>query len=289
MVNLLKSRIIYILKLSFPEKFSEIKDFNINIVKKELKTKHGDYRLSQRNNYVGTINIFNLSFSNTNTILTCLHEISHHVVASLYLKSGHDKDFYKTYKKIIETAIEIGFIEKKKIFAECDYSDITVMERLLGSLNSKYNPEKDNRKDFVIISVKNSFKIRFKLSSMGYDLDEISKSWYKEIQKKDLDSEKTKLLGLIDEYNILISSSSSLSINTTYYIVVSGEGTKFCYKTLKDNGYHFNWYGYDNNQWTKKIDSGDLEAENKFLSQFKKIRVDLKNKSNIKNKARINK
>ena len=93
---------------TFPE--ATILPFKIEIHPKEMKSRHGDYHPGKK-----VIRIFNLSQKNDYTIATALHELAHHCEFSLYGKTGHSKQFYETFKSLLETAIFMGVVDYEVI------------------------------------------------------------------------------------------------------------------------------------------------------------------------------
>lgn len=112
----------------------EYKNFKLLTSHKEMKTKHGDYNLENK-----IIRIYNMvNISREHFVGTAIHELSHHIENVDTGNSGHSKNFYTIYKKLVDIAIKKGVIDYQQMRNEkvIDTSDISQLE--------KYFPEMKN-------------------------------------------------------------------------------------------------------------------------------------------------
>lgn len=245
--------------------------FKLDIVVEEMKSRHGDYCPSTK-----TIRIFNLSRPSAHIISTTIHELAHHIDYCKYKSTGHNKRFYGIFKKLLETAIKLGYVEYSSVRNKEDSIDIIMMEKYYGPITVKYDEKMDKNKDKTLLKVKNSYKIKDFLSENGYKYDGISKTWNKTIDDSEVQSEKEKI---IDEDPLVEFDEvkfNKIEIDSFYYIVTKGNMYEHR-ESLKEHGYIYKGYRIKTNDWVKKISAKDLNEEKIFLEK-KQIQYRIRNK-----------
>lgn len=245
-----------IAKISFPE--AKILPFRIEIHSKEMKTKHGDYHPSKR-----TIRIFNLSQRIDYTISTAIHELAHHCEFSIYGNTGHSKQFYFVFRKLLETSIKMGIVDYSIIRTQTNASDISSLEKYFGPIS--ISGESISVNEETVIKVLNSFSHKNKLKNKGYFYDEIEKAWGKIIPNNELDKELSFLSTFMSSENIVTRSLFDLSFEAIYYIFVPNGFNQR--EMLKKCGFFYKEWKRQKG-WAKKIPSTDLEKEKFVLSQI---------------------
>lgn len=180
------------------------KAFYVEYIDKEFKSKHGDYNTKNKH-----IRIFNLSRTEDQLVVTSIHELAHHinfVNDTSHSFEPHGQEFYKVYKKLLFTALDMGLFNKWQfINATADASDSRKVKRML----EEYRPYPiDYKKDMKLIQVFRAYEIRKNLQKHGYKYNSVLKSWEKETEKP-LD-EATFLDSVGANYKIVDARSVSL-------------------------------------------------------------------------------
>ncbi|GAB6458761.1 hypothetical protein CON36_33015 [Bacillus cereus] len=247
----------------------KILSFFVEVHAKEMRSRHGDYNRRERK-----IRIFNLSQPTEYTVGTALHEVAHHVEYSLYGDTGHSKRFYQVFKELLETAVQMGVVDYQKLRTQQNASDIRALEKHFGPVTSTYNPEIDDKRNMYVIEVMNSYSIKDILKSRGYKFQAQKQCWSMEVEEQDIEQEKNLILQHLSPENLNIRKANDINIEAIYYVIVHNSYS--CKDQLKQNGYYFNGYNQKGNVWVKKIKSTELRQEEKFLKQFKDIKVTIK-------------
>lgn len=180
------------------------KAFYVEYIDKEFKSKHGDYNTKNKH-----IRIFNLSRTEDQLVVTSIHELAHHinfVNDTSHSFEPHGQEFYKVYKKLLFTALDMGLFNKWQfINATADASDSRKVKRML----EEYRPHPiDYKKDMKLIQVFRAYEIRKNLQKHGYKYNSVLKSWEKETEKP-LD-EATFLDSIGADYKIVDARSINL-------------------------------------------------------------------------------
>lgn len=180
------------------------KAFYVEYIDKEFKSKHGDYNTKNKH-----IRIFNLSRTEDQLVVTSIHELAHHinfVNDTSHSFELHGQEFYKVYKKLLFTALDMGLFNKWQfINATADASDSRKVKRML----EEYRPHPiDYKKDMKLIQVFRAYEIRKNLQKHGYKYNSVLKSWEKETEKP-LD-EATFLDSIGADYKIVDARSINL-------------------------------------------------------------------------------
>lgn len=239
---------------AFPEKKGMVKSFRVSIYATESNTKHGDYNLMSRE-----IRIFNLSRKTAHIIKTTIHELAHHCDCSFYGKTAHDKQFYTTYKQLLEVAHRMGKINLADTTDEIDSRDLSAMVKKVG----KPQYESQVKRGGHIIKVDNAFTIKDQLKEHGYRFSSTEKLWLLEISDAQLPAEKAWIEGKTDSANIRIVGVDDNTIDSIYFAIV---GKKIFGKNdeLKALGFKFD----QARGWYKRI----LASEKNTVSQLVKER-----------------
>lgn len=180
------------------------KAFYVEYIDKEFKSKHGDYNTKNKH-----IRIFNLSRTEDQLAVTSIHELAHHinfVNDTSHSFEPHGQEFYKVYKKLLFTALDMGLFNKWQfINATADAGDSRKVKRML----EEYRPHPiDYKKDMKLIQVFRAYEIRKNLQKHGYKYNSVLKSWEKETEKP-LD-EATFLDSIGADYKIVDARSINL-------------------------------------------------------------------------------
>jgi len=242
---------------TFPEKKGMLKAFRVSIHATESNTRHGDYNLMTRE-----IRIFNLSRKTAHIIKTTIHELAHHCDCSFYGKTGHDKQFYTTYKHLLEVAHCMGKINLADTTDEIDSRDLSAMVKKVG----KPHYEAQARRSGHIIKVDKAFAIKDQLKEHGYRFSSTEKLWLLEVADAQLPTEKAWVESKTESANIRIVALDDNTIESIYFAIV---GKKLFGKNdeLKELGFKFD----QARGWYKRI----LASEKNSLSLLVKERFNI--------------
>ena len=180
------------------------KAFYVEYIDKEFKSKHGDYNTKNKH-----IRIFNLSRTEDQLVVTSIHELAHHinfVNDTSHSFEPHGQEFYKVYKKLLFTALDMVLFNKWQfINATADASDSRKVKRML----EEYRPHPINYKqDVKLIQVFYAYEIRKNLQKHGYKYNSVLKSWEKETEN--LLDETAFLDSMEADYKVVDARSVSL-------------------------------------------------------------------------------
>lgn len=222
---------------AFPEKTGTLKAFRVSIYATESNTKHGDYNLMTRE-----IRIFNLSRKTAHIIKTTIHELAHHCDCSFYGKTAHDKQFYTTYKKLLEVAHRMGKINLADTTDEIDSRDLSAMAKKVG----KPLYEAQVKHDGYVIKVDNAFTIKDQLKEHGYRFSVTEKLWLLEVTNEQLSFEKAWVESITAAVNVRIVGVDDNTIDSIYFAIVGKKNLFGKNEELKTLGFRFDqargWY-----------------------------------------------
>lgn len=231
------------------------KKFYVEIIDKDLSSKHGDYNCRTHH-----IRIFNLYRDNSAIIATTLHEVAHHIDWCNRGTTGHNAEFYAVYKKLLFAALDLGVFSKGSYLnAIRDSSDGNKVRKIL----SGYAPNSNKKNQKMKITIENGYEIRKILSDIGFRYNRQSKAWEKSVLPKDLPAEK-KSLGALN-VNYSVSREDSMSIQKKCYLIAKKGSYEERFR-LKAEG--FVWEKASKT-WRKEVSSPERKSElKKYSSMF---------------------
>lgn len=198
----LKSQMCDIIDVAYQDRTpgmrGQLKRFTIQCSEVDMRTKLGDCRWNA-NDKTSRIRIHALGSEGFREILiTTMHEVSHHIDFSIRGSSGHDKPFYIAHKKLLFAAMDMGIITKDDVIHSASHAQ---NRNKLAGMMSEYVPQPVQYKQKkVLVCAYNAFSVKDDLKRRGYTWNSVDETWTKEIDIKDLHSEKAELtqLGLAD-------------------------------------------------------------------------------------------
>lgn len=228
---------------TYPNK--RIPHFFVELVDKNLKSKHGHYESKKRK-----ILIFNLGRSFPFVLATTTHEVAHHVENMLEGDTGHSKIFYKYLKELHEKAIELGYYTYDDIK---DKWDVTKMVKHHGVIDVKYASTNDNYENKRIIKVFNSFSYKDLLKKRNYQYNKLEKCWSKEALINNLQEEINFLKIHSKQVDVQLTKLADVVVTIPIYFKVTGSSKAFELKDkLTECGYKWKGYNVKGKYWVKK-------------------------------------
>ena len=242
---------------------NKYKQFTLKVHDKEIKSYSGLY--DQRTK---KIEIFDIRDSESLSQSTLLHELAHHIDFTQNGSTGHKKPFYEAFKKLIYSALDLGYIDLEAMKSrKRRNTDHNKVQKILE--NYTYNKPVIDININQIISVKNSYNYKESLKTLGFTWNKVNREWQKNINPDEKDTIKSSLVNLgINDEDIIFEDTSKINLKyggkvfkTDYVLFVD---KAFSIKEeLKRDGYH--WYSQDK-LWYKEFDS-----EEEFNEEIKRI------------------
>lgn len=164
----------------------QYKKFYVEYLDKRLKSKLGDYRHKDHH-----IRVFTKERSDLDIFWTSIHELAHHVDYVQRGASGHGREFYAVYTKLLYTSLDMGLFTLEE-YMECSRtsSDHNKVLRIL----ERYTPHPVSyKKDTVRFRVQRAYEIREHLKARGYTYNGYNRIWEKEIRKENVPEEENFL------------------------------------------------------------------------------------------------
>lgn len=239
------------------------KKYFISIQPKELKSKHGHYEKRE-----AKIIIYNLSRPHEHTLMTCLHELAHHVQTVDEGETNHEVGFYTLYYHLLQTALSYQYLTKKSILTEVDSDDRIYLQEVFGSIED-WPIEKKHFEGKIIFSVQTDKKFKEFLTVRGFKWYSLAQSWQKTcLDRKAAKEEWTALRHKIPETDISTKNTGKIEFLAYYYIgILNG----FDYRqSLEQLGFKWEGYGVDR-MWVKKVLAQKYYEELSDLTQFEGI------------------
>jgi len=258
--GLIKGTLDTVLRYAFPDKYQNYLSYFIRIRPKELASKHAHYKRQER-----LIEIFNLSREPRFLLITCLHEVAHHVDYEDTGTSDHGNSFYCRFQKLYVTAVALNLLALRDVLDEGDAADATGLTYYCGEVTSWTIPViEDIQKRMVIVKDGRAFKNQLK--ERGFYWFTVSHTWQKEVDTQLLaEREVQLLLPYASKENFLIRPILSPTFLSYYYIgIENGYEYRYGLKTL---GYLWEGYGVKK-MWVKKVDAQSYYAELEKLTSF---------------------
>ncbi|WP_137665485.1 hypothetical protein [Enterococcus hulanensis] len=259
--DLLKQQLNVILMNTY-DNYQEYNSFNLKIIAKEYKSKHGVYFQNNRR-----IEINNLSRTPGANLLTAIHELTHHVEAMDIGETAHKKTFYDRYYQLLCTALKLGYIDEQDIQDDSkDSKDLMNIEKYFGlSFLNNYREEKIRN----AVLVKNAYKFRKLLSRRDFTFLGGSQNWGRVFETEDQANKEIAILNSFEQsINTELVTPSHMFFNQNYYVAV--DGAYDFRETLKNNGFIWGGYGFKK-CWVKKVPSTEYRETMDFLKDLRLV------------------
>lgn len=217
-----------------------------------------------------TISIYNLSRPSQYILATSLHEMAHHCEYTGYGTTDHKVRFYRILKRLMVSAIELGYLSLQEVELLSDVEDMKQIRRNCSRIKAVYNPNIDLDRHYRYIEVTgDTYRYKEKLKELDYIWDSYSENWYYKIHVNDLEEEIHNLHFHFPQLKVKVRMVTDFSVTTFYYVKVTGSGTYYIKDSLKAEKFIYN---ASEKAWTLKFDAKD----------FERIALLLRSKSGIK-------
>ncbi len=228
------------------------KDFWISIVNKELKSSNGKYYPEDKR-----IEVYNPHRGYKGMAKTCIHELAHHIDYCKHGSTGHKDPFYKEYKRLIYTSMDLGVLSANDFSNDLYSADSKKVDKIVR----EYVPHKinRNRNHPSVIRIRKGYDIRHQLKERGYRWNSIEEVWEKEIWDT---AEEVAFLEQIGHDNYTIDTPD-MYIHPVIRIIAQGD-TYTHKEELKQEGFY---YVAKTNTWICKTDN---ESPAEFMQHLQK-------------------
>lgn len=238
-----------------------IPDFTIKIKPKELRSKHGDWSYSSRNNnYV--INIYNLSRKYEHTLATTVHELAHHCHFALSGKTNHKREFYEILKHLLETSHELGYINLVETYDIIDSYDREKLEKYFGEPTILNN----NKADFDLIKFdyyKELNEDKEQLKQRGFVYSTKEKKWILSLHHKNALVEIAWLEKNFPNATYQIFNNKINTVDVIYFCII-GNFHAIHPDILTKNGFYLD----EINGWVNKFCARDIKIIEDFCTSY---------------------
>lgn len=249
-----------------PKMLGQFKRFTIFASETELGSKLGDCW----HNKDGSASIRLLGLSRDryqDSLITAIHEVSHHVDRSLHGGSSHGPEFYRIHKLLLYAAFDMGILKVDDVI----HSESHARNRdKLAKMMVDYAPHPTPYKaDIVHIFVYHSFDVKDRLKERGYRWNGLDLAWTKEIQKDELKSEEEFLLSIgLSEADIRYVEGGAVVTRLRKSAKLFNVPRQYN-ATIKKFGYH--WHDGGRRKYWRKILDGDNipDKEREALEKIK--------------------
>lgn len=191
-----------------PKMLTQFKRFSIFCTEEQTKSKLGDCW----HNKDGSASIRLMWLGRQryqDSLITAIHEVSHHVEKSLHGRSGHGPEFYRIHKLLLYAAFDMGILTVDDVIHS--ESNARNRDKLARMMNDYVPHPVDYKKDVVHIFVYNAADKKAPLTVRGYGWNKLDTAWTKEIPKYDIEKEKQYLLSLgIKESDVMCTEGGAV-------------------------------------------------------------------------------
>ncbi len=240
---------------------NKYKSFYFRISDKNVASYAGMYHQSGH-----LIEIVGLDRDGKHIVITCIHELSHHIDYINRHTSDHGKEFYEIYRRLLYTALNMRIFKPEDATME-DVADHNKIRKMIDD----WRPSFINYKtDMSVIEIRNCFEVKDVLKNRGYSYNSLNKAWCLEIADVNTEIEKDWLMSLgLKDSDIAVKDASDVDIEARLKIIVTGKGTYTHKDYLKENGFK-----YSDKKWVKYLSVTD--DKKKLLNEYSTVLTDCK-------------
>ena len=247
-------------------KIYQFKNFNIYCTTSEKKSYLGYCRANKDGSC--TVRIMGIGNERyQESLIICIHEVSHHIEYSIYGAMGHGKEFYQIHKELLFAAFDMGILKVQDLTTEMESKARN--KNKLARMMDEYIPKPvAYKKDMIHVLVYNCIDIKDELKRSGYHWNKQDLSWMKTIKINDKEDEMRYLKDLgMQECDIKFHDGRT--VITKLWRIVRVFGVPYeANHMIKAYGYRFS-YGTEKlgKHWYKQIHGNDIDNEERTRIQ----------------------
>lgn len=244
-------------------KIREYRTFELHLRDENLSGSTGTY-----DPRIKTIEITNLGDKEANNLCTLIHELSHHIETCQRGKTGHQKEFYAIYAKLLYAALDLGSISLSD-FQQMDHrnTDYGKVQKIL----KQYVPSAVISEEKKTVSVVHAYAIRDELKKHGYHWDDLNKSWVRTLSVHEAEAEYRRLLSDgVDRDTVQILDASAMRMAKGGH-ALRVFGAFDIKEQLKERGYHWD---KERKCWYKQIPKEQADTETKEIAKLGTFQIE---------------
>lgn len=223
------------------------KKFWIELSDKNIKSRAGQYNGKKR-----TIEITGMDRNEKHIVVTCIHELTHHIDNCNRGHSDHSSEFYAVYRELLYAALNMKIFDVATLQCITDVTDGKKIKKIADEWTPEYV---EYRNDICVIVVSNCFKQKDVLKAREYKYNTVGRTWEKEIKKDEVEYERGYLNGIeIKNEDIEIKDANDIQVKVKGKII-AGKGSYDFRNELKENGFY-----YKDKKW-EKVTEGNIKDE----------------------------
>lgn len=249
--------------------YRRYKAFFINVSDKTLKSRNGQCNYGK---HYSMITINNLRSREPESVIkTAIHELSHHIDYVNRGHSNHKAEFYRIYRHLLYAAFDLGIVTPEAILS-CDRhsTDHNKVIKIVEEYRANYSKGASRPSARARIAVHNAYSVREALKSYGFTYDSLTKDWYIEVKKSDVESVAEMLDSMnadydikeSNEYDFLTKEAKEASKKPYEIVVMGGYEIK---DELKEKGYR---YEKKRKVWYKYLAKEDIDKEKEEIKEI---------------------
>lgn len=167
---------------------NKYRGFRLKIEEKELKSRLGKYVPKTKTIYLNNVR----SEDNISSIVTLIHELSHHIDTVNRGISDHSKEFYNVHVDLLISAFDIGLLDYDDFLkTQSSARNINKIKKLVLARCYRPNRKNDNKKVWCIVT--NSYEYNNFLKERGYIYNFYINGRMKLFEKENLGEEINEL------------------------------------------------------------------------------------------------
>lgn len=176
-----------------PDVVRKYKNFKLEISDKNLRSRNGAYFPKEMK-----IQITRHSQArNANNVKTALHELAHHLDHCDRNHSAHDKEFYRQYRRLLYSALDLGKISLDEMMEMAHTSsDYNKVMKILNEYVPNDPIIKQNEEFMYELNVSGIEETDPRLIAYGYKYNQRRKTWFRKVLPESVDFEKDVLNSL---------------------------------------------------------------------------------------------
>ncbi|MBC1990377.1 hypothetical protein HCJ33_10395 [Listeria seeligeri] len=217
------------------------------------------------------IRIQNFSRPAGHVLVTCIHEVAHHVDFIIRNETKHDATFYQVFYNLLVVAMGMGLLSKEQLLAIQDTNCVEKLEKHHGLIKYWIISPDNSYQDFVWIKCRSSILKKERVKKANYQFCSFEKVWYKQVPKKQMQVELDYLARYYKKSEYCAESIFNFSFSVVYY--VSLRNGRIHKEELKKIGYFYEAYDLGAFTWNKILLASQWPAEKAKLEKMKGLKV----------------
>ncbi|EOU3549967.1 hypothetical protein ACNV5V_002924 [Listeria monocytogenes] len=220
---------------------------------------------------IGRIRIQNFSRPAGHVLVTCIHEVAHHVDFILRNETKHDHSFYQVFYELLISAMRSQLLTKEQLLAVKDTKNVENLQKRHGSITTWKIPACQSIQRNVWIKCRTSLAKKDALKKAKYHYSWFEKAWFKEVPTSQVQVEVDYLKRFFQANEYQVETIDTIQFSVMYY--VSLRNGRIHREILKERGYYYEAYDLGEFTWNKIIHASAWQAEKAFLDRLMGVKA----------------